>query len=51
MKMTKLEIVKQAIELFFQYRDGYGHDEDSAMANTIKEFAEAEDVEVLENEL
>lgn len=48
MKKSASEIARQAIELFLLYRDGYGHDEDSAMNETIKEIAEAEHVAVVE---
>jgi hypothetical protein len=41
---SKVLIAKEAIELFLQYRDGYGHDEDSAFAATLNEFSEAENI-------
>lgn len=47
--MSKVLIARQAIELFLEYREVHGHDEDSAFAQTLREFGEAELVEALEN--
>lgn len=40
--MTASQVAKDAIELFLQYRDGYGKDEDEAMSAAVSEIAEAD---------
>ena len=44
--MNRIDIAKEAIELFLEYRDIHGYSEEASKASALLEFVEAENANI-----